>query len=344
MRTSNDLSIPPEFEMPPSRLRYRREHLVTELRQADSPVRRRRGRRRWALTVAGAACAAVAAVPALDLLGSSSSGGGVVDRAVATVSSDEAIYHVVTLFSIRHQTDDPRVLDAFDLEGVDLFEDRTQYSEAWIGPGNRNRILVYEANGGDRGRLLQESTFDGSVGHVFDARANKVIVIRSRRSENRPVPQPQGPVQPELHPTEDPAVQLRRLHEQGRLRLAGRENVRGRSAYRLASDTWVDPNEKGHTERVEFLVDAETYLPLEQRSISTQLGVSGLPREVRPSAEMYETPVTTTATREFLTYEKLPLSEDNLSRLEPRPHPGATVFDPDAPRRENPAGARRARP
>jgi hypothetical protein len=36
-------------------------------------------------------------------------------------------------------------------------------------------------------------------------------------------------------------------------------------------------------------------------------------------------------TREFLTYEKLPPGEENAAQLEMRPHPGATIWDPDAP-------------
>jgi YD repeat-containing protein len=198
--------------------------------------------------------------------------------------------------------------------------------------------LLYAAEGGDRGQLLAESTWDGTVGYSFDARSNSLAVTRARgpRDGDRPRPHPRGSVPPELFPGEDPGVQLKRLQEQGRLTLAGVEDVRGRRAYRLVSDTWVDPDEKGHTERVEFLVDAESYLPVEQRNISTQLGVSGLPEELRPAPELYATPVTTKATREFLTYEKLPLTDENMTKLEPRPHPGAKVFDPDAPPLEDP--------
>jgi hypothetical protein len=286
-----DLHLPAEFDMPASRLRFRREHLIAELRPS---VRRRRGRRRWALTLAGAACAAVAAIPVVDLLGSNGSGPGVIEKAVAAVSSEEAIYHSVS----RLTTD-----------GVTRYWD-----EAWIGPDGRRHGLLYEANGGDRGSLWLEASWDGSIGSSFDARTNTLVVIRAHRDAG-PVPSPQGPTLPSLNPTEDAGAQLRRLHEQGRLELAGTEEVRGQRAYRLVADTWVDPSEEGHTERVEFLVDAETYLPLEQRDFSTHL-VDGRP-------------VTDTATREFLTYEKLPTSQENLAKLEPRPHPGAEVLDPE---------------
>ncbi len=184
MPVIDELRIPPEFDMPPARMELRRAHLALELvDERRSPSRRRR--RRWRLALAAAVCAAVAGVPAIDLLDSDGSRTGVIDKAVAAVSSDDATYHLVTLFTVRHETEDPRVLDAFDFEGVDAFEDVSQFVDMWIGPDERRRTRLYEVERGKRGPLVYEITQGGSTSYQYDARANVLAVMRAHRAHAR---------------------------------------------------------------------------------------------------------------------------------------------------------------
>jgi hypothetical protein len=80
--------------------------------------------------------------------------------------------------------------------------------------------------------------------------------------------------------------------------------VDGRPAYRLASGPV--PGMDRSVERVEFLVDAETYLPRAQRYF------------VR-----YKDGSTVTVSWRYLTYERLPLNDRTRAHLDLDPHPGA---------------------
>ena len=92
---------------------------------------------------------------------------------------------------------------------------------------------------------------------------------------------------------------------QGRLRVAGETEVDGRRAYRLTSG-FVAGFARGSEERVEFVVDAETYLPLSSRF--SQHFRNGDSFELR--------------TR-YLVYQRLPLDKRSLAQLDLDPHPGA---------------------
>jgi hypothetical protein len=297
-------------------------------RPGHSPRRPGRSPRRVGLIAAVAACLVLGAIVAVDLLDSSRSGPSVVERAVAATSSADSIYHVVQRTTVRVRTPDRSALDAFDFEDVDFFEESDTLTESWIEPGGRTRVMRFEADGGRRGRLLFESAGDGRVFRVYDASSDRITVLRSRRAIGKRKVRPPRPPElslPRIDPTQDLGPQLRALHRQGRLTLAGRSEVRGRSAYRLASDT-VRGSERGHRERLEFLVDAETYLPLRQRSFSRQMGVPGLPANLRPPKRFYDIPVTTIATTDFLRYERLPRTAETLAELKLGPHPGAKRF------------------
>jgi hypothetical protein len=286
----------------------------------------RAGRRRLVrplLAVGGVACAAAVAFAAIDIAGPEDQAGGVIDRAVAATTGDDVIYHVVERFTGRYETEDRRALDAYDSEGLDLFEDEDTVYEYWFGPGGRHRMTVHDAEGTRTGRLRAEiAVREGRRTWYYDAPHDHLSIGCPVERPTRPSPpvpaRPEG-FPPALSPGEDAGPQLRALHEQDRLRVVETVEVRGRSAHRLSSDTFRGP-EKGHTERVEFLVDAETYLPIQQRNFSTQQGIAGLPRN-----EFSDVPVSGIFTRDFLVYERLPVTRENLAALEPEPRPGAEV-------------------
>jgi hypothetical protein len=289
-----------------------------------------RPRLRRSLQVAAVAAGLLSAILlVIALVDSDSPRGSVVEKAVAATTNGDAVYHVAERFSVRYTTPDRRVLRAFDFEDVDFFRDETTFSESWYVSAGRSRHLTFAANGRRRGRLLYETSSTRSESRQYDARANRLMVSRVRRAKRplKPPPRARRDRLPQLNPGQDPGPQLRELQRRRSLSLAGTAEVRGRRAYRLTSETIRGP-ERGHTERIEFLVDAETYLPLVQRSFSTQTGISGLPPELRAPRELYDVPVHSVATRTFLVYEKLPPTRRNLAQLKLRPHPGAKVFDP----------------
>ena len=112
-----------------------------------------------------------------------------------------------------------------------------------------------------------------------------------------------------------PAAQLRAHVDSGRLRVAGRTTVRGRTAYRLVSEARDLPREGIEAERVTYLVDARTYLPLEVRNrvifTHTKFEPGGPGRELAR------------ARIEYLRYEPLPLTDENEAVLEMGEHTGA---------------------
>lgn len=117
---------------------------------------------------------------------------------------------------------------------------------------------------------------------------------------------------PTLDPFADPGAQLSRLQEQDRLRVAGSTRVGDRRAYRLVSGPVPHPRLRDGEERVEFLVDADTYLPLALR-------YSSCSRSTDPEHPISEIVVVS----RFLVYERLPLNEKNRESLDLDPHPGA---------------------
>ena len=253
--------------------------------------RRARGSRlaRRVLVAAGVACAA-AAVAAVNLLDPDAPGAGVVDKAVAAVTRADSVYHVLE----RTRT------TASGTPG----QGGTFYLESWLTSDGRMHQKRFAARGGRSGELLLEVAGKRRPGRasgpalMYQPRSNTVYPIGFGWA-------PRGNV-PMIDPYGDPGVQLKALQEQGRLRLAGRTRVGNRAAYRLVSGPVPRPH--GAEERVEFLVDAETYLPLAQRHAR-------------------RAPAPTAASQVFFTrylvYERLPLDARSRTQLDLDHHPGA---------------------
>jgi hypothetical protein len=110
-----------------------------------------------------------------------------------------------------------------------------------------------------------------------------------------------------VDPFADPAAQLRRFVDQGKLHSAGRARVRGKPAYRLVSDVTSERKSGVRAERVTYLVDARTYFPVELRDRSVQ----GHP--ARPVALRID----------YLVYDKLRATPANLRKLRFGRYPGA---------------------
>jgi hypothetical protein len=90
--------------------------------------------------------------------------------------------------------------------------------------------------------------------------------------------------------------------------VAGTTHVDGKKAYRLVSGP-VPGRPKGSVDRLEYVVDAETYYPVSLRW--------------RHRFERHLIVVTT----RYLVYERLPLDEHGRELLRLDPHPGAIELD-----------------
>ncbi len=255
-----------------------------------TPVEQRRSRRRWAQLAVATASAAVAVFVALNGFDSSAPGPvGVVDRAVAALSNEDAVYH----FAARAR------FNASDFDPV--LGRNVRFFESWRTLGGRMHTKGYTVRNGQKGRLLDEIAGRRRPGR----RGGPAIRYDSRTDTIWPsgFGTASGPGAPALDPF-DPSGSLRSLEAEGRLRLAGTVEVGGRRAYRLVSGRV--PGSHGSTEHAEFLVDAETYLPVAQRYSR---------REANGS--------TVTGFTRFLTYERLPLNDETRGLLDLDPHPGA---------------------
>jgi hypothetical protein len=249
-------------------------------------ARRRVSRR--ALGAVGAACAAAVAFAAIDLLDSDAPGAGIVEKAVAAVTRDDAVYHVVA-----RQTASGATGPAWTLQ-----------SESWHTSDGRMHRKLFAVRGERRGRLLDEFAGrrlpgrDGGPALRYDPRENTIMEMGFGRA-------PDADAVPDIDQFGDPGAQLRAFQEQGRLRLAGTTRVGGRRAYRLVSDSTT--RWRGFAfERVEYLVDSETYFPLSQR-VSARV-------DAEPTYRLF--------TR-YLVYERLPLDARSRAQLDLDPHPGA---------------------
>ena len=249
--------------------------------------------------MAGAACAALAAFVAIDLVDSDAPGPGVVDRAVAAVTRAGSVYHVVELDDL------PRRGRARGLPGA-----RTS------SPGTRPTVVCTARRSavrdGKQGRLLEDFAGrrrrpDRENGSALQWDASSNTIGESGFA---------GGDLAYLGPFEDPGSRLRTLREQGRLRVAGTTTVDGRRAYRLVSGTFAADKDKVE---IEVTVDAETYLPLSQRlSLETGAGQK-----------------TETLTR-YRAYERLALNDESRGRLALDPHPGREVLRVRAPAHARP--------
>jgi hypothetical protein len=262
--------------------------LATPVTTTES--RRRRARPlRWAAVAAGAAGVTAAAFVAANLVDSDAPGPGVVERAVAAVTRADVVYH--TLERTR---------------GTSTFgrgEEISLFTETWHTTDGRIHQKTFASGAGRRGRLLSEFAGmrrqgrSGGRGLMWSARGNTIVEMGFGFRRGR-LPYPT--------PFEDAGAQLRALEDEGRLRPAGTTRIDGRRAYRLTSGPVRVPGEPRAEERLVFLVDAESYLPLARRHFI----------EIRSGETMR------TFTR-YLVYERLPLTGRTRKLLALDPHPGA---------------------
>jgi hypothetical protein len=255
----------------------------------DAP-RRHRAPGRWALAAATGACLAIAAFVAVDLIDSDAPGPDVVERAVAAVTQEDSIYHTIERTRVR---------------GSDGLRDDV-YVESWHASDGARHSRYYDLDGSRRGALRGEEALppprplpSGKIGGtavMYDARRNAIRRARFVRSERRGVP--------ELDPAEDPGAALEALEREGQLRLAGTTSVGGKRAYRLVSKT-VPGFAPGTRDRIEYVVDAETYVPL-ALTFTTRSRGGTLEVSIR-----------------YLEYERLPLNARTRELLDLDPHPDA---------------------
>jgi hypothetical protein len=263
------------------------EALLARLLAEPVGAPRRRGGRRLVLAAAGAACVIAGAFVAVNLVDSDAPGPGVVEKAVAAVTQDDVVFHVVER------------MEATVPSGMG--EDMTTYSESWNTADGRFHFKRY-VSGGPGADVLSEY-----AGRRLPGRGVATMLGWDRQEDTireMGFGFDSGPVA-NLDPLGDPGAQLRALEEQGRLRLAGTTEVDGRRAYRLESGPVTLPGERETEHRTVFLVDAETYLPLVKRhTLDTSAGKA-------------------TLLSHYTVYERLPLNEETSELLALDPHPGA---------------------
>jgi hypothetical protein len=282
--------LPEAERLTPDEQREAETLLASVLAEPVEPRRRPLSPRPW-VAAAAAGCALVLVLVAGGLFDDDTSGADVIARAVAAVSEDDAIFHIVERTTLRS----PR-------GGRD-----SALKEAWYAPDGSAHEKYFEVRDGRRGPLVGEtagvlpSSPSGRRGgpvDIYNARTNEIL--RTRWSTTR------IPAAPTLDPGGDPGARLRELERSGDLRLAGTSELDGRDAYRLVSGP-VRGFDPGSVDRYEYLVDAETYQPLSLRLVSRTDG---------RALEM--------ATR-FLVYESIPFDARAKRLLDLDPHPGARV-------------------
>ncbi|MGI8624715.1 MAG: hypothetical protein ACR2NB_14830 [Solirubrobacteraceae bacterium] len=213
-----------------------------------------------------AACAV--ALAAILLLGGR--GPGVAERAYAAVTSG-TLYHLVALGKIDGQ---PRsVLDSYYDTVRPAFHNR-QY-----GVRDGRRRLIAEFAGDERGTRSYVRGFSG------------VAVNRQDRPR-----------------AFDPLADFKRAYRSGRVRSEGTVTVDGRKAYKLVVDDGprgrANSDDPVRLSRSTYIVDAKTYLPIEQRGEAV-VALDGPPRRIR-------------AVIRYAVAERLPRTQENLRNLEMR--------------------------
>jgi hypothetical protein len=250
-------------------------------------------------------------VGAVLLSGSDESTPGIVDRAVAATTADSGVFHIVERVRVRRVPEEPTLAAPYRT-------DDTTVNESWYASGGRAHVRTYAWTDRGRGALLFEFARDGSTLRSFDP------------TTGRTLEQPSGEVTEgtpggllELSPFEDPGSQLRALRNQGELSAGGEARVDGEAALRLTSSVPPADVPELSEYRIEFLVDADTFLPLEERrsmqvEIDPEDDRSEHPDQaigLRRAQDTGRTTVSSDIVRTFLTYEKLPLTEQNAAKL-----------------------------
>jgi hypothetical protein len=241
--------------------------------------------------VAAAACALVLVLAAGGLFDDDQPGVDVVARAVAAVTDDDSIFHIVEHVTVRQP------------DGLS----QSAFKEAWYAPDGSAHEKHFYDRGGRRGALAAENAGRlppsangrrGGLIEIYNPRTNEIF--RTRFGSVR------VPETPTLDQGSDPGARLRELERSGDLRLAGTTDVDGREAYRLVSGQLrgFDP---GTVQSYEYVVDAETYYPLTLR------------QEIREGER------TTELITRFRVYETIPFDARGREQLDLDPHPGARV-------------------
>jgi hypothetical protein len=256
---------------------------------APDPRVGRPRRRRWPQLAAATVAVAVAAFAAASLLGSDEGPArGVIAKAVAALTQHDAVYHAE--FIAHYDSSfgpEPRTRAYFD---------------TWHTTGGRMRQRSYVERDGGKGRLVGEFAGQlrpgrrGGPALSYDARENKIMQMGFGFA-------PSAKGAPGVNPF-DPGRSLREAQAAGRLRVAGRVELDGRPAYRLVSGTVSGSG--GDLQRTVLVVDAETYLPREQRLFLRA-----------PNGERYR------IRWHYVVYERLPLNDETESLLDFDPPPGA---------------------
>jgi hypothetical protein len=263
------------------------ERLLATPAQARTP--RPNPRRRRPLLAAATAGAAVAVFAALSLLDADESPApNVVAKAVAALTQPDAVYHAEVIGHMRSSDVSERNPSVF--------------FETWHTTAGRMHQRTYAVKDRHRGRLLGDFAGQRRPGRlggpalIWDAHSNTINESGFGRDLNV-----KGA--PSVDPF-NPGEGLRELQAEGRLRLAGEVEIDGKPAYRLVSGA---VRGSGHTvQRSEILVDAESYLPREQRLLVRSPDGS-----------------TARLVWRYLTYERLPLNDETSSLLDFDPPPGA---------------------
>ena len=233
------------------------------------PVHRHRVRR---YSIATAAVAAVATVAAVVFVGSDADE-AVAARSAAALGRADSVYHVIQRRTITGDRQGPTTIPV--------------RIESWYSSDRR----------------LHEKYFDAEDGRLLEEAAGRSWLIRWNVDQNRLFAEGRGPSGnagklPLLDPSGDPGLTLQALVARGALEVEEETD----DGYRLVSEPIeVDVGEY----RFEYVVDKQTYLPVEERWTLTDGGE------------------TIGMVREFLTYERLPLDEAE-AQLDLDPHPDAT--------------------
>jgi hypothetical protein len=251
-------------------------------------------------------------VGAVLLSGFDESAPSIVDRAVAATSADSAVFHIVERVRVRRVPEEPTLAGPYRT-------DTTTIIESWYASDGRAHVREYASTDRGRGALLFEFARDRSSIRTFDP------------ATGRTLEQPNGDVSEvargevlEVSRFEDPGTQLRALRNQGQLRASGEAHIDGQPALRLTSSAPPADVPERSDYRVEFLVDAGTFLPLQERR-SMQLKIdpeddrSEHPDQaigLRRAQQTGRTTVSSEVVRTFLTYEELPLNEQNAEKLQ----------------------------
>jgi hypothetical protein len=259
-------------------------------RSLFAPPPRRTRRLAPRLVLAGAVVAAAVLGVFGVLPGDKPETASAVERAAATIgAADDGILHVVTRATVTGPG------------GQVLSHERT---EAWqlTSPPYDMRQVTYSD-----GQASRELAVANGRDQVYEPRTHTISTLPPG------LLLPAGPARPPLPNSRrllaDPAeaqperlrAEILRLLHSGEARDEGRVEIDGRQAIKIAAPSM----------RMELLVDAQTYEPIEWSVPVTGIGSS---------------PDEGLLTTRFETYERLPANDANLTLLDLRAqHPGATV-------------------